>query len=230
MSENILIPALIAFGLVNVAALFIILVLHRKYKKARDEVGHYGDRAEHLVQEYIHEHFPDAFLLNNLYFATDYGLTQIDHILICRQGVYIIETKSHNGHINVGERNWTQHYKDKNISFHSPIRQNAVHLKALKRVLSADPVFSRYKIGTVVVFTSKNVSFSQNVHGVIRLNRLADFIRRNPQSRSRDKGHRGMRLSTMKKLKDHIVSSAEKSTRKHERHKQEIHNQYSETP
>lgn len=226
--NDTLLTILIAFGIVDLAALFIYLVLKFSYNRRREEVGHYGDRAEHLVQEYIHEHFPDAFLLNNLYFQTDYGLTQIDHILICRQGVYIIETKSHNGHITVHERNWTQEWRGKNISFHNPTKQNRIHLKALKRVLATDEKFSRYRIGTVVVFTSKNVTFSENIRGVIRLNKLADFIKRNPQVRRAGGGTGSMRMETMRRLKDTINAGAVKNRRRHQRHKIEIHNQYSE--
>lgn len=230
MSSEILVPVLIVFGVVNLLALGVYLVLHYRYKARRAAIDHFGDHAEHLVQSYIHEHFPDAFLLNNLYFKTDYGLTQIDHILICRYGLYIIETKSHNGHITVGQRNWTQEYKGKNISFYNPVRQNGVHLKALKRALSDDKVFSHYKIGLVVVFTSKNVSFSENVRGVIRLNRLADYIRKNPQVKNYNDRQGGMSPAVMRKVKSHIVSHAEKNTRKQEKHRAEIHDQYSETP
>lgn len=219
---------LLIFGAVDLLAFVIYLTLKLSYNRRREEVGHYGDHAEHLVQEYIHEHFPDAFLLNNLYFETDYGLTQIDHILICRQGLYIIETKSHNGHITVQERNWTQEYKGKNVSFHNPTKQNRVHLKALKRVLSEDEKFAHYRIGTVVVFTSKNVTFSENVRDVIRLHQLASYIKRNPQVK-RYHGKPGeMRLQTMKRLKDAIQKGAVKNRKLHQKHKNEMHDQYSE--
>lgn len=227
MNES-LITLLVAFGIVDILGFALYLVLKFKSNKRLKEVGHYGDRAEHLVQEYIHEHFPDAFLLNNLYFETEHGLTQIDHILICRQGLYILETKSHNGHITVHERNWTQEYNGKNISFHNPTKQNQVHLKALKKVLESDPKFSRYRIGCIVVFTSKSVTFSEHVRGVVKLNRLADFIRRNPQVR-RTGGQAGsMRLDTMKRLKDTIVRASVKNKKRHRRHQNDIHHQYSE--
>lgn len=221
---------LIIFGAVDLIALAAYLVLRFQYRARRKRVDHYGDRAEHLTQEYLHKHFPDAFLLNNLYFKTDRGLTQIDHILICRYGLYIIETKSHNGHITVGERNWTQRYKDKNVSFYSPVRQNQVHLHALKRVLAQDENFARYKIGLVCVFTSKNVSFSEPVRGVVRLNQLAGYIRKNPQVRNMNDAKGGLRVNTMQKLKTLILDNAEKSARKQIRHNNEIHNQYSENP
>lgn len=227
MNESFL-TILIAFGVVDVIALVVYLILKFRYNKHREKVGHYGDRAEHLVQEYIHEHFPDAFLLNNLYFQTDYGLTQIDHILICRQGVYIIETKSHNGKITVHERNWTQEWRGKNVSFHNPVRQNNVHLKALKRVLAEHKKFSHYRIGCIVVFTSKNVTFSEHVRGVIRLNQLESYIKKNPQARRAGGGAGTMRTDTMKKFKDFIEGHAVKSRRRHRRHKNEIHDQYSE--
>lgn len=223
-----LILLLIIFGAVDLLAFLIYLILKLTYNRRREEIGHYGDRAEHLVQEYIQEHFPDAFLLNNLYFQTDYGLTQIDHILICRYGVYIIETKSHNGHITVRERNWTQEYKGKNVSFHNPVKQNRIHLKALKRVLANDSKFAHYRIGLVVVFTSKTVSFSENVRGVVRLNRLADFIKRNPQVRSSGTQRASLHLETRKRLKKLITEHAVKNRRRHRRHQNEIHNQYSE--
>ncbi len=219
---------LLIFGAVDLLAFILYLSLKFSYNRRREEVGHYGDHAEHLVQEYIHEHFPDAFLLNNLYFETDYGLTQIDHILICRQGLYIIETKSHNGHITVREGNWTQEYKEKNISFHNPTKQNRVHLMALKRVLASDEKFAHYRIGTIVVFTSKNVTFSENVRDVIRLPQLANYIKRNPKVKKYGGKPGEMRLQTMKRLKDAILKGAVKNRKLHRKHKNEIHDQYSE--
>ncbi|MBR6530202.1 MAG: NERD domain-containing protein [Clostridia bacterium] len=226
--NDTLLTILIAFGIVDLLALFIYLIFKFSYNKHVEEVGHYGDRAEHLVQEYIHEHFPDAFLLNNLYFQTKHGLTQIDHILICRQGLYIIETKSHNGHITVRERNWTQEYKGKNVAFHNPVKQNRAHVRALKTVLASDEKFAHYRLGAVVVFTSKNVTFSENVRGVIRLNRLADFIKRNPMVKKNRGVPGSMRTETMRRLKDTILKGAIKSRRKHQRHKTDMLNKFAE--
>lgn len=64
-------------------------------------------------------------------------LTQIDHIVVGRSGVYVIETKNYKGMITGSETaaNWTQHLGKKRVSFYNPIKQNYGHIMALSSAL-----------------------------------------------------------------------------------------------
>lgn len=64
--------------------------------------------------------------------------TQIDHILVSKYGVFVIETKNMQGWIFGDEhkKEWTQQiFKVKN-RFQNPLHQNYRHLKALEETLS----------------------------------------------------------------------------------------------
>lgn len=68
---------------------------------------------------------------------SDGSTTQIDHILVSRYGVFVIETKNMKGWIFGGEhqKQWTQQiFKEKN-RFQNPLHQNYRHLKALEETL-----------------------------------------------------------------------------------------------
>lgn len=168
---------LVVFLAVDTVALLALLFFHLRSVWKQNKIEHYGDRAEKTVRQYITENFPGAVLLNDIFLKSGKGNTQIDHILLCRWGIYVIETKSHNGRIQIAEKQWVQHYGDKVIRFHSPVKQNEVHIKALKQLLSEEKRFSKIPVKGIVVFTSKKVSFSEHVPGVIRLNRLSSAIK-----------------------------------------------------
>lgn len=68
---------------------------------------------------------------------SDGSTTQIDHILVSKYGLFVIETKNIKGWIFGGEhqKEWTQQiFKQKN-KFQNPLNQNYRHLKALEEIL-----------------------------------------------------------------------------------------------
>ncbi len=81
-------------------------------------------------------------LVNNVTLELDDGhTTQIDHILISRHGVYVIETKHYSGWIFGDEntRNWTQVIYKKKTKFQNPIRQNYKHLQTVRQLFDFLP-------------------------------------------------------------------------------------------
>jgi hypothetical protein len=84
---------------------------------------------------------PDYHLLNHLTLRLKGETTQIDHVLVSRFGVFVIETKHYNGWIfaDSGDRQWTQVlYRVKN-RFQNPIRQNYKHVCAVQELLDFLP-------------------------------------------------------------------------------------------
>lgn len=194
--------AAIGFGL--------LLAAHRALKKAR--IRHYGDRAERLVRSYLNAHFPQSVVLNNVFLPYKSGSTQVDHILLSQYGIFVIDTKSHNGIIFTGEREWAQRYHDKTVFFHSPLLQNKIHCDALRRLFRKSNEFAFLDVQAVTVFTSRRVRFSSKQDGVVLLKDLNRYI----------KDHRGAALSfgTVKKLARFLQKNKVKSRavkRQHER-------------
>lgn len=74
-----------------------------------------------------------CFLINDIMLPTKDGSTQIDHIIIAPNGIWVLETKFYKGWIT-GAKNsktWKQtNFKKKNF-FQNPFRQNYKHCKTI---------------------------------------------------------------------------------------------------
>ena len=97
---------------------------------------------------------PAYHLIKNVTLPTDVGTTQIDHIIVSRYGIFVVETKNMKGWIfgSPNQKQWTQQiFKHKN-RFQNPLHQNFKHTKTLQDLLNlgSGTVFS------VVVFTGES--------------------------------------------------------------------------
>lgn len=120
---------------------------------------------------------PAYYLLNNITIPVDDdGTTQIDHILLSRYGVFVIETKHYSGWIfaNPTGRTWTQvRYRFKS-KFQNPLRQNYKHVQVVKSLLHFIP---HEHIHSLVVFTGDGVFKTARPAGVVQLTELEATIR-----------------------------------------------------
>ena len=87
-----------------------------------------------LLDDRIYHRFHDV-IIN----APD-GTTQIDHIIVSRYGIFVLETKNMKGWIFGSEKDakWTQSLYKKKSSFQNPLRQNYRHTKCLAEHLGLD--------------------------------------------------------------------------------------------
>lgn len=76
-------------------------------------------------------------LLKDVTLPTPQGTTQIDHVIVSRFGVFVIETKNMKGWIfgNPAHKSWTQQIYRRRHSFQNPLRQNHLHMMTLKSLL-----------------------------------------------------------------------------------------------
>ena len=67
----------------------------------------------------------------------DSSTTQIDHVIVSRYGVFVIETKNMKGWIfgDESQKMWTQQIFKEKHRFQNPLRQNYRHTKALEEIL-----------------------------------------------------------------------------------------------
>lgn len=79
-------------------------------------------------------------VLNNVMLQTDYGTTQIDHVVVSVYGIFVIETKNYKGWITGNEfaDNWTKNMYGKKYSFRNPLKQNYAHVNALETLLNLE--------------------------------------------------------------------------------------------
>lgn len=84
---------------------------------------------------------PKTYLdLNNVTIPIPNGITQIDHVIVSRYGIFVIETKNKNGWIFGDETSpqWTQSLFGKKYRFQNPLHQNYRHTRALSEFLGID--------------------------------------------------------------------------------------------
>lgn len=88
--------------------------------------------------------------LNNVTIPTPNGTTQIDHVLVSRFGIFVIEAKNMNGWIFGNEKSaeWTQSFPGGKFRFQNPLRQNYRHTKCLSDFLQIE----HSKLHSVVMF------------------------------------------------------------------------------
>ncbi|WP_421228788.1 NERD domain-containing protein [Aeromonas enteropelogenes] len=76
-------------------------------------------------------------LLKDVTLPTPQGTTQIDHVIVSRFGIFVIETKNMKGWIfgNPAHKSWTQQIYRRKHSFQNPLRQNHLHMMTLRSLL-----------------------------------------------------------------------------------------------
>jgi predicted RNA-binding Zn-ribbon protein involved in translation (DUF1610 family) len=92
-------------------------------------------------------------VFKDLYVLKEDGTTsQIDHVVVSRYGIFVIETKNYKGWIFGDEKSkqWTQVIYKHKSKFLNPIIQNKGHVKALKNYLGYDN--NKYYF-SIIVFT-----------------------------------------------------------------------------
>lgn len=90
------------------------------------------------------------YLIKNVTLPTEDGTTQIDHIIVSKFGIFIIETKNIKGWIfgSQNQKEWTQKIYKHSNKFQNPIHQNYKHLKTLEKYLNID----QESLFSVIVF------------------------------------------------------------------------------
>lgn len=135
------------------------------------------NRGEAIVSDAITKMFPPPMyhLLNNLTIPAKDGTTQIDHVLVSRFGVFVIETKHYQGWIFADSRSptWTQVMFNKKHKFQNPLRQNYKHLKSVQALLDFLPPEC---IKSVVVFSGDGDFRTPRPEGVFNLRGLLAYL------------------------------------------------------
>ena len=89
-------------------------------------------------------------VLKNVTLPTEDGSTQIDHVIVSKYGVFVVETKNMKGWIfgDTNQKTWTQKIYKHSSKFQNPLHQNHKHVKTLKSLLELND----HQIYSVVVF------------------------------------------------------------------------------
>lgn len=142
--------------------LAIIFLLTYWYVRYRFRKGAVGERqVSRTIRRNIRQ---TKYIVNNLIIKNGDKTTEIDHVLITNNGIFVIETKNLAGQIygNENQREWTQvlSYGNVKYPFYNPIMQNNTHITALKRLLNL-----KYGFHSIIVFPR-----------AVLMNKLPDYV------------------------------------------------------
>jgi len=126
----------------------------------------------------IYHLIPDVML------PTSDGTTQIDHIIVSRYGIIVVETKNYKGWIFGGEHDaqWTQQNFRRKDRFQNPLRQNYKHLKTLSELTGIPENYFK----SLIVFMGDCTFKTPMPPNVIYPRSLASFIKRHTRYIIRD--------------------------------------------
>lgn len=132
--------SLIFAPMLNMLAWFIPAIFLLGLLKTPWAKGHIG---EALVRLFTHLQLDKQTYprLHNVTLNTPDGTTQLDHIILSRYGIFVLETKNMSGWIFGSEKQaqWTQKIYKRTYKFQNPLRQNYKHLKAIEALLGINP-------------------------------------------------------------------------------------------
>lgn len=171
MFDALLTPLLILI-VVSVGLAFLKSFLSKpKVKGAIGEVKLHDNLQRQLSDEY---RVVTNILMPSEHEARQDDTTQIDHVVVSRYGVFVIETKNYEGWILGGERQktWTQSLYKKKFKFQNPLHQNYKHMKAIQSRFKV----SDDKIQSLVVFVGKSEFKTDMPDNVVDMSGVLGYI------------------------------------------------------
>lgn len=116
-------------------------------------------------------------IFNDIMIKNSKGNTnQIDHIVVSKYGVFVIETKNYQGWITGNEKSekWTQTIYKKKSHFYNPIRQNYGHIRALMEMLD----LPQGKFILIVAFSTRaDLKVNASSSYVVYFSKVLEIIR-----------------------------------------------------
>lgn len=102
----------------------------------------------------------------------EYGTTQIDHIIVSKYGIFVVETKNMKGWIfgSANQKQWTQKIFKHTSKFQNPLHQNYKHVKTLEDLLLTGCKAKNDYIFSVIIFIG-NSTFKTKMPDNIRFAR-----------------------------------------------------------
>lgn len=158
----------LVIGLIVVKA---VLSLVFKSAKVKGKIG------EAIVSGRLRKNLPENeyVVIDDVYLPIEGGTTQIDHLVVSKYGVFVVETKNYSGWIFADGKSkvWTQVSFKKKHTLQNPIRQNYLHVCTIADLLG---VPKEILVG-VVAFTGDCEFKTPMPEGVVYSRRLAKYIR-----------------------------------------------------
>ena len=124
--------------ILTIVLVFLTVFLKKNYPKFRGFMGEFWVKLE------LKKLPKDKYLiLNDVMIIDEKGTHQIDHIVLSKFGIFVIEMKNYYGLIKGREfdNEWCQYLGKHKSYFINPIHQNYGHIKSLSSLLNLDEKF-----------------------------------------------------------------------------------------
>ena len=129
----------------------ILIFINTNYFK-----GKFGEFSVNCLLKRISKN-DKGILYKNIIVLLDNNSHQIDHVLISKKGIFVVETKNYSGTIYGSDyqKEWTQvfNYGKQKYKFYSPVRQNYNHVEVLNNFLN-----NKYNINNVIIFYKNSIN------------------------------------------------------------------------
>ena len=124
--------------IIAVIILILLIIINTTVFK-----GKYG---EYKINKFLKRSISkEDILLKDVILLLDNDSCQIDHLIISKKGIFVVETKNYSGTIyGTDQQNeWVQSFNfgKQTYKFYSPYKQNQGHIKFLKRIINEDIMF-----------------------------------------------------------------------------------------
>ena len=151
--NNALLSSPLYWGLLILCGIIIFIGI----KYGSKIIGWFG---EHWTKQSLDVLDKNKYIvLNDIMISVNGKTHQIDHIVLSKYGIFVIETKQYNGYIKGSkyDKKWVRYIKGKEpIYYTNPIRQNYGHVKAICELLN----ISENKVFNIVCIPSNNVKLN----------------------------------------------------------------------
>jgi len=110
-----------------------------------------------LIKSFLDKN--DYHLIKNVTLPTEDGTTQIDHIIVSKYGIFVIETKNMKGWIfgSANQKQWTQQIFKHKSKFQNPLHQNYKHVKTLEGIFFTGSNAKSNSIFSVIIFIGDSI-------------------------------------------------------------------------
>lgn len=160
-------------GILFIIFTIIFLCLCIYFRKNHANIR--GKKGEQSVSKKLHSLPKEYFIFNDIYLNIGNNSVQIDHVIISRYGIFVIETKNYTGWIYGGDSSefWTKNVYGNKYEFRNPLKQNYSHVKALQTLfgITHDNLYF-----SIVVFLDKATLKCKKSENVVYLSELTNLI------------------------------------------------------
>ena len=157
-------------------------LLAPKYSSRAEAIGDHGEKRVSSFLEYLD--CEDYWVFNDILILNGKYTTQIDHIIISRFGVFVLETKNVHGKVYGNENSefWKQFLPDigyrrygftQEHHLRNPIWQNEGHIKTLRRLVFG----SEIPIYGVILFSGGTELFITTNQPVLNMWEVVPYIK-----------------------------------------------------